>query len=108
MDNGGGAVTLDAKTAGAALTAAQPAGTGNDLRLKLDYTTKDPGTYPIVLVTYEIVCSKGLDAGKTSLLKAFLTSFSSASTQSSLEDIGFAPLPAQIQTKVKTAIDAIS
>ena len=34
---------------------------------------RTPGVYPIVLVTYEIVCSKGLDAAKTTLLKAFLT-----------------------------------
>ncbi len=108
IDNGGGAVTLNADTAGAALLAAKPDGTGNDLRLKLDYTTKDTSTYPIVLVTYEIVCSKGLDAAKTSLLKAFLTDFASAKTQTSLKDIGFAPLPTQIQAKVKTAVDAIS
>jgi phosphate transport system substrate-binding protein len=30
--------------------------------LKLDYATKAPGAYPIILVTYEIVCSKYSDA----------------------------------------------
>ena len=34
-------------------------GTGQDLALKLDYATKEPGVYPVVLVTYEIVCSAG-------------------------------------------------
>jgi phosphate transport system substrate-binding protein len=108
IDNGGGAVTLSGDSAGKAVAAATAAGTGNDLRLKLDYTAKAAGTYPIVLVTYEIVCSKGLAADKTALLKAFLTYFSGAQTQTSLEEIGYAPLPAAVQTKVATAITAIS
>jgi phosphate transport system substrate-binding protein len=73
VDNGGGAVELTAESAGKAVEAAQPAGTGNDLRLKLDYATKTAGVYPIVLVTYEIVCSKGTDAAKLPLLKGFLS-----------------------------------
>ncbi|GAB3681877.1 phosphate ABC transporter substrate-binding protein PstS [Angustibacter aerolatus] len=108
VDNGGGAVELTGETAGKAVTAAKPDGEGNDLRLKLDYTTKDAGTYPIVLVTYEIVCSKGLDPAKTSLEKAFLKHFASSDVQSGLEELGYAPLPAEVQTKVNTAIDAIS
>ena len=108
IDNGGGAVTLSGDTAGKAIAAATPAGTGNDLRLKLDYASKDPGVYPIVLVTYEIACSKGLAADKTTLLKAFLTSYASTATQTSLQEIGYAPLPTEIQTKVTAAIAAIS
>jgi phosphate transport system substrate-binding protein len=108
IDNGGGPVELTGDSAGKAIAAAKPAGTGNDLRLKLDYATKTAGVYPIVLVTYEIVCSKGLDAGKTALLKAFLTKFADPGTQTSLESIGYAPLPSEIQTKVAAAIAAIT
>jgi phosphate transport system substrate-binding protein len=108
VDNGGGPVELTGDSAGKAIAAATPAGTGNDLRLKLDYASKAPGVYPIVLVTYEVVCSKGLDAGKTTLLKAFLKHFADPATQTSLENIGYAPLPAEIQTKVTAAIAAIS
>ncbi|MFI7586594.1 phosphate ABC transporter substrate-binding protein PstS [Spongisporangium articulatum] len=108
VDNGGGAVELTGATAGAAATAAKISGTGNDLRLTLDYTTKDPSTYPIVLVTYEIVCSKGLAADKTALVKSFLTHYSSTQTQASLADIGYGPLPAELQTKVAAAVAAIS
>ena len=108
IDNGGGATELTGATAGAAVAAASIAGTGNDLRLKLDYATKTPGVYPIVLVTYEVVCSKGLDAQKTTLLKAFLKHLADPATQTSLEAIGYAPLPAEIQTKVAAAVDAIS
>ena len=108
IDNGGGAVELSGESAGKAIAAATPAGTGNDLRLKLDYATKAPGVYPIVLVTYEVVCSKGLDAGKTTLLKAYLKHLVDPATQKELEGIGYAPLPTEVQSKVSTAIDAIS
>ena len=108
IDNGSGAVELTADSASKAIAAATITGTGNDLTLKLDYATKTAGVYPIVLATYEIVCSKGLDADKTKLLKAFLTSYSSTATQTGLESIGYAPLPAEIQTKVTAAIAAIS
>jgi len=108
VDNGGGAVELSAESAGKAVEAAQPAGQGNDLRLKLDYATKTPGVYPIVLVTYEIVCSKGLAADKTALLKGFLKYVAQADTQKGLADIGYATLPDAVLSKVNTAIDAIS
>jgi phosphate transport system substrate-binding protein len=108
IDNGGGPVTLDADSAGKAIETATQAGTGNDLSLSLDYANKTAGVYPIVLATYEVVCSKGLPAAKTALLKSFLTSFASTSTQSGLVSIGYAPLPTSIQTKVLAAVNAIS
>jgi phosphate transport system substrate-binding protein len=108
VDNGGGAVELTAESAGKAVEAAQPAGTGNDLRLKLDYATKTSGVYPIVLVTYEIVCSKGNDAAKLPLLNGFLTYLARSSTQKDLAGIGYATLPDSVLSKVNTAIDAIS
>jgi phosphate transport system substrate-binding protein len=108
IDNGGGPVQLTAATASAAVAAATPAGTGNDLRLKIDYATKAPGAYPVILVTYEIVCSKGLAADKTTLLKGFLNFFSSPAEQSKLTSAGYAPLPSAVQTQVTAAIAAIS
>jgi phosphate transport system substrate-binding protein len=108
IDNGGGAVELTGESAGKAVAAAKADGTGNDLRLKLDYATKTPGTYPIVLITYEVVCSKGLDADKTKLLKAYLKHLADPATQKELEGIGYAPLPAEVQTKVAAAVEAIS
>jgi phosphate transport system substrate-binding protein len=108
IDNGGGAVELSGEAVGKAVAAAKPAGEGNDLRLKLDYTTKEAGAYPILLVTYEIVCSKSKDAEKAAFTKAFLKHFASADTQKSLEDIGYAPLPDEVRTKVDAAIAALS
>jgi len=108
IDNGAGAVELTGDSAGKAIAAAKPDGEGNDLRLKLDYATKTAGVYPIVLVTYEIVCSKGLPADKTALVKSFLSYFASPEVQGKLTDAGYAPLPADVQTKVTAAVAAIS
>jgi len=108
IDNGSGAVELNAASVGKAVAAAKAAGEGNDLQLKLDYATKEAGAYPIILVTYEIVCSKGLDANLTAGVKAFLTHFASADVQKSLVDIGYAPLPAEVQANVEKAIAAIA
>jgi phosphate transport system substrate-binding protein len=108
IDNGAGPVELTGDTVGKAVSAAKLVGTGNDLKLSLDYATKQPGAYPILLVTYEIVCSKGKDPAKAKLVKAFLKSFASTDEQTKLQAIGYAPLPAEIQAKVATAIDALS
>jgi phosphate transport system substrate-binding protein len=108
IDNGSGPVELTADSAGKAVATATRAGQGNDLALKLDYATKAPGAYPIVLVTYEIVCSKGLDANETKAVKAFLTHFASADVQTGLVGIGYAPLPTAVSADVAKAIAAIA
>jgi phosphate transport system substrate-binding protein len=108
VDNGAGPVELTADSAGAAVAAATVASNGGqDLTLKLDYQTKAPGAYPIILVTYEIVCSKYSDAKTGSLVKSFLT-YTSGDGQSSLKDLGYAPLPSSILSKVQAAVAALS
>ncbi|MGS0685936.1 phosphate ABC transporter substrate-binding protein PstS [Nakamurella sp. GG22] len=106
IDNGGGAVELTAESAGKAVAAAEVVGSGQDLALKLDYATDEPGVYPVVLVTYEIVCSAG-NGDKGELLKSFL-GYTATDGQASLEELGAAPLPAEIQTKVIAAAQSIS
>jgi phosphate transport system substrate-binding protein len=108
VDNGAGPVELTGEAAGKAVAAAKQVGSGNNIKLSLDYTTKQAGAYPIVLVTYEIACSKAKDPAKVALLKGFLKQFSSADQQKALETIGYAPLPADVATKVTTAINALS
>ena len=108
IDNGSGAVELTADSVAKAVATAKRAGQGNDLSLTLDYATKVPGAYPVVLVTYEIVCSKGLDANLTKGVKAFLAHFASADVQKGLVGIGYAPLPTGVQADVVKAIAAIA
>ena len=87
IDNGAGPVELTGETVGKAVAAAKQVGTGNDLSLKLDYTTKEAGAYPIVLVTYEIVCSKDKDAGQGRAAQGLPQALRLApSTQKALED----------------------
>jgi phosphate transport system substrate-binding protein len=107
VDNGSGAVELTADSAGKAVAAAKVAGTGDDLTLKLDYATKESGTYPIILVTYEIVCSKYADTKIGSLVKSFLT-YTARDGQGLLKDLGYAPLPSQIQAKVQASVAKVS
>ena len=107
IDNGGGAVELTAESAGAAVAAATVAGTGKDLALKLDYATKTAGAYPVILVTYEIVCSAGNTGDIGPLLKSFL-GYTSTDGQASLDELGAAPLPAEIQTQVIASVQTIS
>ena len=106
IDNGGGAVELTSETAGKAVAAAKVVGTGKDLSLKLDYATKTAGAYPVILVTYEIVCSAG-NGDKAALLKSFL-GYTATDGQASLVKLGAAPLPAEIQTRVVAAVKALS
>ena len=108
VKTGSDPVELTAENAGTALAAATATGSGNDLALKLDYTTSAAGAYPIVLVTYEIVCSKGLDAAKTDLLRGFLNYAGSADGQAAIAGIGYGTLPTDLQTKVMAAVAAVS
>jgi phosphate transport system substrate-binding protein len=108
IDNGGGPVTLSADSVGKAVESAQVTGTGDDLTLKLDYATKVAGAYPIILVTYEITCEKGLAADQAKLVKGFLTYTSGSEGQGKLTALGYAPLPASIQSKVAAVVAKIS
>ncbi|MEU6730633.1 phosphate ABC transporter substrate-binding protein PstS [Nonomuraea wenchangensis] len=107
--NGSGEfVELTADSAAKTVETAEIKGTGNDLKLSIDYGTKTAGAYPIVLVTYEITCEKGLPAEEAKLVKEFLTYTASDEGQAALKDLGYAPLAGGLLTKVRTAIEAIS
>jgi phosphate transport system substrate-binding protein len=109
IDTGAGdPVELTGETAGKTVATAEQVGKGNDLALKLDYATKEKGAYPIVLVTYEIVCSKYADAAQGTKVKAFLKHFAQPDVQKSLEQQGYAPLPTEVLDKVAAAVDAIA
>jgi phosphate transport system substrate-binding protein len=108
VDNGAGAVDLTADAVGKAVEAAKISGEGNDLKLKLDYATKAAGAYPIILVTYEIACSKYSNADTGKKVKSFLTFMAGADQQKAMQDKGYAPLPSSVQSKVAAAVAAIA
>jgi phosphate transport system substrate-binding protein len=107
IKNGAGEFTeLTGESAGKTIEGAKVAGTGNDLKLDIDYNTTTAGAYPIVLATYEIVCDKG--SPKAAAIKGFLTYTSSTAGQEALADLGYAPLPETVRAKVATVVAAIS
>ncbi|MFA1537760.1 phosphate ABC transporter substrate-binding protein PstS [Actinomadura monticuli] len=109
VKNGAGEFTrLSPESASKAVAGAEVVGTGNDVALKIDYATKEPGAYPIVLVTYEIACEKGLPTEQAEFVKSFLTYTSSADGQKILTEHGYAPLPQSVLTKVQTSVKALS
>lgn len=101
-------VKASAESASKAIAAAKIAGTGSDLALKLDYTTKAEGAYPIVLVTYEVVCDKGNKPETLATVKSFLNYTASDAGQKVLSENGYAPIPAESNTKVREVINSLS
>jgi phosphate transport system substrate-binding protein len=109
VQNGAGEFAeLTGDSAGKTIASAQTSGTGNDMKLKIDYKTTAPGAYPIVLVTYEIVCEKGNSSASLPLLKGFLGYAAGTAAQSSVTKLGYAPLPESVRTKVATTISNLS
>lgn len=109
IDNGSGAVELTDDSAGKAIDAAKFAAEGNDLTLDLAslYGTQEAGAYPLVLATYEIVCSKGYDAETADAVKSFLT-VAANDGQANLSAAGYVPLPDAFKERLVTSIDAIA
>ena len=106
VDNGSGAIEPTSETAAKTISGATIKGTGNNLALSIDYGVKD--SYPIVLLTYEITCEKGLTGVDLELTKAFLSYTASDDGQSKLTEIGYVPISGDLITKVRGAVSAIA
>ncbi|WP_239348067.1 MULTISPECIES: phosphate ABC transporter substrate-binding protein PstS [unclassified Frankia] len=108
IKNGAGeyvAVSTEATSKGVSTAKVAPA---PDLKLTFDYTATTPGAYPIYLVTYEITCTQGLAASQATLVKSFLTYTSSTNGQAAIADLGYAPLPTDLASKVSSVVATIS
>ncbi|GAA2497677.1 phosphate ABC transporter substrate-binding protein PstS [Streptomyces gobitricini] len=101
-------VAVSAQTASAGIAAARVKGTGHDMTLAFDYRTRAGGAYPIVLVTYEIVCDSGNQAEVLPALKSFLTYTASAEGQKDLSRIHYAPLPDEVAARVRQVVSGLS
>ncbi len=82
---------------------------GNDLVLDTIsfYRQTRPGSYPIVLATYEIVCSTYPDSQVGRAVKAFLQSAISTG-QDGLAEHGYVPIPDAFKTRLSTAVNAVA
>ncbi len=108
IDTGNGAVPLTDETARNAINAVTFATSRNDLVLELNsiYRMQDPGAYPLVLATYEIVCSKGYDPDTSAAVKAFLTTAVN-NGQTGLSSASYVPVPDKVKERLVTAINAM-
>jgi phosphate transport system substrate-binding protein len=109
IDSGAGAVALTDESTAKAVDAAKFKGEGKDLTLDLNalYASKDAGVYPLMLATYEIVCSKGYDADTAAAVKSFLT-VSANQGQASLSQAGYVALPDSFKQRLLASVSAIS
>jgi phosphate transport system substrate-binding protein len=108
INTGNAVVPLTNDTATNAVNAAAFVADGNDLVLDLNptYGTQQSGVYPLVLASYEIVCSQGYDSQTSQAIKSFLTTAAN-SGQSSLSSDGYVPLPDKVKGRLITAINAM-
>jgi phosphate transport system substrate-binding protein len=102
-------VTITTDSVGKTIAGAKFAGDGNDLVVDTSsfYKPTQAGAYPIVLATYEIVCSKYPDSATGAAVKAFMQATIGAG-QDGLDQYGYIPMPSSFQSKLAAAVNAIS
>jgi phosphate transport system substrate-binding protein len=102
-------VAISPESVGKTISAAWFMRQGNDLALDTIsfYRPNQPGSYPIVLATYEIVCSKYPDSQVGMAVRAFLQS-SIGAGQNDLAEHGYIPIPVEFKSRLTTAVNAIS
>lgn len=80
----------------------------HDLALKIKRTDTGAGTYPVVLVSYVIICQKYSDAAKNKLVNAFVSYIASEQGQKAAADAaGSAPITDKMRTDINGALDAM-
>lgn len=84
-------------------------GVDGDLAIKLERNTTASGAYPIVLVSYEIVCKSYKDQNTADLVKDFVGYVASEEGQQEAAGAaGSAPISAELQAKVKESLGTIT
>lgn len=105
------AVSISAETVGKTIAGATFISGGDEHDLVVDtssfYRPTQSGAYPIVLVTYEIVCSKYPDAPTGAAVKAFMQA-TIGDGQIGLDEYGYIPLPQTLQSKLTPIVNAIA
>jgi phosphate transport system substrate-binding protein len=102
-------VRIGTDSVGKTIAGAKIVGKGNDLVLDLTsfYNPTQDDVYPIVMATYEIVCSKYPDPQVGAAVKAALQA-TLGPGQIDLDKNGYIPLPPDFQARVSAAVNAIS
>jgi phosphate transport system substrate-binding protein len=84
-------------------------GGGHDLQLDTAslYRPTDPGAYPIVLTTYEVVCARYPRSDIAPAVRAFLN-VAITTGQRGLEAHGYIPIPERFKERLAAAINSIA
>ncbi|HET8879212.1 MAG TPA: substrate-binding domain-containing protein, partial [Arthrobacter sp.] len=107
---GNGFTTISADAAAKAVDAGKPVEgrAANDLSIKLDRKTTIEGAYPIVLVSFHVVCSTYDSKDTADLVKAFENYVvSDAGQKAAAESAKSAPLSKALQDKATKSIESI-
>jgi phosphate transport system substrate-binding protein len=84
------------------------AGSKNVIAFEIDRKTESSGTYPIILVSSLIGCTKSKSASEAALVKAYFEYAISPDGQAlAAEQAGSAPLSSQLTSKVEAAVASI-
>jgi phosphate transport system substrate-binding protein len=102
-------VSISTDSVGKTITGAAIINDGNDLVLDTIafYRPTQPGAYPIVLATYELVCSKYSDPQVGTAVRAFLQA-TIGPGQNGLTDNGYIPIPDAFKPRLIAAVNAVS
>ncbi|GGC93799.1 phosphate-binding protein PstS [Tersicoccus solisilvae] len=101
-------VTPEAAAKAVELSSVQEGREEHDIALTLDRTPTDSSAYPVVLVSYHVVCSSYKDQKTVDLVKAFENYVISEQGQKDAADsAGNAPLSSKLSEQAKAAIATI-
>jgi phosphate transport system substrate-binding protein len=102
-------VEISTESVGKTISSAWYIKKGDDLALDTIsfYRPNQPGSYPILLATYEIVCSRYPDPQVGMAVKAFLQSVIGPG-QNDLAGTGYIPVPPEFKPRLLAAINAIT
>ena len=105
IDFGSGPTELNAETVNNALGDVSFSGEGNDLVVDSEalFATNEEDAYPLVLTTYEIVCSAGYDEETAARVKDFMYTVLDSQDEE-YEESGYIPLSGEFKEKLETAI----
>ena len=104
-------VEYSAEAAARVVDASEPAETGveGDLALDIARDTTESGAYPIVLVSYHIVCTEYDDAATADLVTNFVTYVASEDGQTAAaEAAGSAPISDDLRGQIEDSLEMVN
>ena len=110
IDFGHGPVELSTESVNKALENLEFKETDSEHNMVVDsealFSSDNEGAYPLILTTYNIVCSKGYDEETSKLVKSFFTTVLDHQDDQ-LAEQGFIPVEGAHLDKLKAAVDAL-